>query len=389
MIDDDLPDAESSDIPLDSVAYEHPLPDDPPPKALWPVYLFARPKTFFMRCVIEPAPLTVWAAAVIYGVAGTIDRIEIKMLQGRPLPFEDAWVGYWQTALGIGAFTALLYFWIGGWWYRTRLLFSGAVDPDKNMARRVYLFASQIYAIPTVLASLIETWAYTTPSQAANDLRFWYLYTPFVALPFWSVIVSYIGVRTTFKVGKWSSRLWFLILPCVVYVLAFAAIMAVVAVVTSRVAGSGPDLEHQQQHSSDTMQFSYPGNWWIDASDEEYDPDYSITVEPMQDALVDIYFSEASGDADEDLDAFLSTYEESLEDHRRGSEFQRWGSVSGRGRHTRGTLSGNQYEVRMLLGPNVDGFWLVVVEICRVEDIATLESGFELIRSTFKLKSPP
>ena len=42
-----------------------------------------------------------------------------------------------------------------------------------------------------------------------------------LVFPFWSLVTSYIGVRSLFDVIKWRALLWFLILPGILYFLAF------------------------------------------------------------------------------------------------------------------------------------------------------------------------
>jgi hypothetical protein len=76
---------------------------------------------------------------------------------------------------------------------------------------------------------------------------------------------------------------WFLILPVVTYTTG----MGVMAVGAMALLSSVPaDVAHPLHLSSSTMSFDYPGNWWIADGEEDYDPETSVSVEPMQDAVV-------------------------------------------------------------------------------------------------------
>jgi hypothetical protein len=53
--------------------------------------------------------------------------------------------------LVLGIIAGLMYYAIGGWWYRLRLRWCGADDTQASLARRVLMFSGQVIAVPTIV----------------------------------------------------------------------------------------------------------------------------------------------------------------------------------------------------------------------------------------------
>ena len=119
-------------------------------------------------------------------------------------------------AVGFG----LSRWWVGGWRYRVRLEWSGAVRPDKDSARLVYFWAGLVVGSPPLLVTLSYSLRY--PSYRASDAAapLWAV-LPFVVLPFWAIWTTYRGVRAVFAVSPGKARIWFLVLPVLMMVLVF------------------------------------------------------------------------------------------------------------------------------------------------------------------------
>lgn len=139
----------------------------------------------------------------------------------------ESWLGFWILVLGAGALSGVFLWWVGGWWFALRLRWSGAADPDRRLARLVMAYSAFIFSGPTVAAAAIYTLVYRSYAAAYASDELYSL--ALMIFPFWSVVVSYRGVRSLFEVGAWRSRIWFLILPLAVYVIAFGALAAVFA----------------------------------------------------------------------------------------------------------------------------------------------------------------
>ena len=198
------------------------------------IELFFQPRKFFSDLSILLQTKYVIPVTWIYGIANSIDRLDQEMLEAdlgssannNDLVFElmESWLTYWGFVLTMGAVSGLFLWWVGGWWYRKRLEWSGAIDPDERLVRVIYVYASFILAAPIVISSIIQTIYFDNYIQAYNSDEMWSLLV--IIFPFWSLITSYIGIRTNFEVSKWKARTWFVILPGILYFLAFGAIIA-------------------------------------------------------------------------------------------------------------------------------------------------------------------
>lgn len=194
--------------------------------------LFFRPARFFADVDLDhrwwyvPALL----AAGITSASGRIDQNLIREDLGQPRPgwdtfgpyVVDSWPTFWAFLLVAGALYAAFYWYIGGWWYKVRLRWSGAEAPDARAARLVMVTAGIVTALPAFVFLLGQTAIY--PSYRAAWRSEELLSVGLVLFPFWSAYASYRGVRTRFDVARWKSRLWFLILPAVVFAFAFGVV---------------------------------------------------------------------------------------------------------------------------------------------------------------------
>jgi hypothetical protein len=353
-----------------------------PPAALWLVCLFFRPRVFFRGYVLESAPGLTALCAWVYGITSAIDLIEQQAMTSDDISLPDSWGVYWGFALTIGIAGALGYFAIGGWWYAVRLGWSGAIDPDRALARRVYLFASQVLAIPWLVARVYETFAYENPEAALNaEGGIWCFL--FVLFPIWSCWNSYVGVRTAFVVRRGAALMWFLVLPSAFYGLFLIGAV----VVLLAIAFAGPaDVENPSLHDAPGLQVSYPGNWMIAEYDEAYDPNTSLTIEPFGDAYcrITIYASDAT--IGEELDATLADFGTMVTSPKRGAPFSTWGRYSGTGEVLTGDIGGGRYSLRAFVGQLPDGRLIETYEFYDVSIKQDVAPGFELIRSTCRVK---
>jgi hypothetical protein len=360
-------------------------PHAAPPGYLWLHYLFLRPRRFFQHFVVEPTPLLTAFCAWTCGMAESIDQVQERTFGENLAVVDFGWAIFWGVVVALGAVAGVLYFVIGGLWYRVRLSWSGAVDVDRRLATRVYLFASQVYALPAVLAMVADTRTYPTPTAAAVGGPHWWHLVVLVCL-FWSVYVSYAGVRTAFRVRRGRAMLWFLILPGLSYAVAVGGLF-----LAGVLAGLGPpDVENPNTYRGKVISFAYPGNWWINDEDESFDPDHNVVVEPMQDACVNILVYETERDVESEMEA--SMMEASIElvrqqydEFQESGSFATWGSFRGLGRSLRGRQDEESYVVRIFLSKIDDARVLEVREVCAVADLETVEPGFQQIARTLRI----
>ena len=197
------------------------------------VDLFIRPRRFFSgQLALGKTPYAV-LIAWCFGAAATIDRIDQNLFRaemGRSrsgwdllAPYiVDSWPGFWAWVLVFGAVSGLAIWWLGGWWFAARIRWSGAEDQDRRMARLVMAYSAFVHAGPSVVAALISTAIFSSYAEAyASDEMFSSILLIF---PFWSIAASYTGVRCVFGVSGWRPRLWFLVLPVLVYIVALGLI---------------------------------------------------------------------------------------------------------------------------------------------------------------------
>ena len=349
---------------------------------LWLVYLYFRPRTFFTHFVIDSTPGLTALCAWFYGMAGILDRVESQSWTDPDLLLGTTWEELWIfTALG-GIVAGWLYFKLGGWWFRLRLGFAGASEPDKGLARRVYIFASMVFAFPILLTQVVETGTYTTPWDSAHgEGSLWYFLL--LIFPFWSVWSSYAGVRTAFSLRRGLAVLWFLVLPVVAYgflILGAIAFLFISAMIPADI--SNP----QRFDQGNSLAFDYPGNWWIETGDEDYDADSYLSVTAMQDVMVEILLYEAEGDETEAVEATIDLYHDFMDGLREVETLQRWGRHQGTGRVLQGVIEGQAYSLRVFVSRQESGNQLEIHELWLKDDEAMVIPGIRLIRSSFELK---
>jgi hypothetical protein len=227
-----------------------PPPIDAGPSPLLPqhlVDLFVRPSRFFTgQLALGKTPYAV-LVAWCYGVAAAIDRIDQNLLRaqlGRPRPgwdnlapfVVDSWSGFWLFVLASGAVGGLFLWWLGGWWFAVRVRWSGVAAPDRRLARLVMAYSAFVHSAPLVVATAISTFFFASYAEAFDADESYSLVL--LAFPFWSAVTSYSGVRSVFGVSGWRPRLWFLILPCLLYLVAFGVLAAVFAFLGEQPAAS-------------------------------------------------------------------------------------------------------------------------------------------------------
>jgi len=363
-------------------------PTDPLPPPHWTralVYLFVKPEKFFKTFGVLSIPTLTAFIAWACGVSSIMDRIELRsMLSSRQSPLYEAllsaWPIYWIGSAVLGILSGLGLYWIGGWWYRVRLDWSGAKKPDATLARRVYLYATLVSSLPYLLYTVWTTWHYETPRDAANgdDLGVWFV----LAALFWSIYVSYRGVRTTFVVKRWRSRLWFLILPGLIY---GVALVGVVMLFLAGMFGAEPDLVFRERLERPGYVLEYPGNWELDSSDEDHDPDYNFSIGPMlADASIRFWFYDENFDSLECVNATMDNLSVSMlviPDERLST----WGTYGGAGYRGRITIEGDEYSLTAFCASELARPFEILI-IADGDSASKTEPGFALIRDSLQLK---
>ena len=128
---------------------ELPSSIQPAHSPLWPrhlIDLFFRPRRYFSGQLALGKTIYVVFVTWCYGISSNIERIDSSHLRaemGRPRPgweqigpmITESWLAFWVLVLVVGAISGLILWWVGGWWYRVRLQWSGAHEPDKRLVQ--------------------------------------------------------------------------------------------------------------------------------------------------------------------------------------------------------------------------------------------------------------
>ena len=193
------------------------------------VDLFIRPSKFFSGQIVLGEMAYVIFVAWCYGVASVfswIDRDLARESRGMEpiwkvirLRVADSWLDFWVWAISLGAIAGLFLWLVGGWWYHTRLRWSGANNPANRTSRLLYVYTSFVKSAPTIAIVLLWTALMPNYRQASMTSR---NYLPILLIfSLWSLVTSYIGATTLFTLDRWKARMWFLLLPAAFYVLTF------------------------------------------------------------------------------------------------------------------------------------------------------------------------
>ena len=189
--------------------------------------LVLRPKEFFEHYFQKgQSPYLFWVVLIV-GVSRAMDRMEHQFLhadlQGRlaQVPQANSWTTYWITASLSGLFGGAILYYLGGWWYDVRVGWAGG-RRDRETSRFLYLYSAFIPSLLQVMAMVGNTVGDKQPfPHELEGIGLALVFGTQVVATFYAVYVSYRGVRTVHELSRWGARVWFLILPGLVYTLAF------------------------------------------------------------------------------------------------------------------------------------------------------------------------
>jgi hypothetical protein len=313
-----------------------------------------------------------------------MDRIDQRIMRAGtrgPNPWMglgDSWGSYWAASLAIGGLSAVFLFSAGGWWYRKRLELSGARTPDPALARRVYVFASLVWAMPALLGAIWAMATYDSPRQAqfADDPRSLIV----LGFLFWSVFTSWRGATTAFALRPGAALTWFLILPTALYGVLVAGVVAMAAF---GVLEAEPDVRHPRRIVRDAFQLEYPGNWHVDPTIDGYDPDHFFSIEPQfADCAVHFHIGGDFADPEGALDSYRDGIEAAFTEVTWLPPHHSWGRLQGRGARGSARFAGNSYMIA-LFATEHDGRVALVREVCGEDAHHRVEAGLKQIRGSF------
>ncbi|EAR15071.1 YIP1 family protein [Robiginitalea biformata] len=198
------------------------------------IQLLVYPKEFFKSHVLENKLKYFNFAIVVFCLGYGIDRLEKQLVKFEirgildKLEFINTWTGFWLVSLAIGAIGGYILYLIGGWFYNVRVKWS-AGEGNLEKSRALYLYSNFFISLFIILDSLIETIIYPIPYDPYSYLQSFEI----IAIPllfffiFHSIYISYAGVTTITDVKKGRAIIWFLVLPILVYLVVYIALISI------------------------------------------------------------------------------------------------------------------------------------------------------------------
>jgi hypothetical protein len=195
--------------------------------------LYFRPREYFSHTNDLYHRGVLIVASILAGITGAMDRIDRKIIEaelghaGKGWESTSEWLitswsNYWLTVVGVGLISAVIVLYLGGWWYKKRLQWSGAENPSPALARNVYITQYLILSLPNIILVLIQTALFSNYREAWRADEIW---SSFLLLfVFWSCWTSYTAATTVFQLSKFKAKLWFLVFPILIYIFVFGLI---------------------------------------------------------------------------------------------------------------------------------------------------------------------
>ncbi|MEL7227063.1 MAG: hypothetical protein AAGL17_20070 [Cyanobacteria bacterium J06576_12] len=193
------------------------------PKQL--IDIFVAPGQFFSAQAALGKPLNVWIASLLIGFSSVfygISNVVVLFKQGNedlkpPPEILSSWGELWLFLL-VGGFVLGIILWIvGGWWFRVRLVLSGAPEPDGQMARLVYIYSTLVRSLPAFITLLVWSFLYPNLDVAYEQGALFVSQFLSAIFLFGELITAYIGIKTLFSVDRARAMLWFVFAPAVMY----------------------------------------------------------------------------------------------------------------------------------------------------------------------------
>ncbi|MFO7525304.1 MAG: Yip1 family protein [Ignavibacteriaceae bacterium] len=264
--------------------------------------LFISPGKFFESTVKIGNKVHLILATIVFGIASAIDRFDMDILReqfGRSRGLSalgETWVGFWITVVVMGLISSFFIWTLGGWWYKTRLRFSGEENPDNLAARQIYIYSSFVYAAPLLLGTLVHSIIYENYFEATE--RDSILGIIVLVFLFGSLITSYIGARKIFNVIKWKALVWFIILPAIFYLVLIGAFAIIFQLQAEKMYYSDEIISENRIVTSTDNLFTLklPDEWNIL---KNINPEASIQIGNLSNEVYLIAFSEDKSDLED------------------------------------------------------------------------------------------
>ena len=200
----------------------------------WGDLLF-KTKLFFEKEFVGKTKIRFFSVAIVVFCLGTgIDRVDTQLvkfdMRGNldQIEFINNWLGYWGFSILIGAIGGYILYLIGGWFYNVRVTWSGGTG-NLDQSRNIYVYSNFFNLLIIILISIFETLKNTIPYDPMLELEISDLVTSLFLLffLFHSIYLSFTGVTTVTNVDVGKARIWFVLLPILIYLISFGALFMI------------------------------------------------------------------------------------------------------------------------------------------------------------------
>lgn len=145
------------------------------------------------------------------------------------------------------------------------------------------------------------------------------------------------------------------------------------------------DIQHPKEMSNRYFSFKYPGNWKVDTTDPDYDPDTYFDINAPAQGSVIVQFFDPQITPQAGADAIAEKMKKLLL-NRTETPFETWGKQKGYGIQLRGFLVVGIASIRVF-GLGNDQATVVIIEMRYDEDERNNRRGYNLIAESFKWKN--
>jgi len=288
------------------------------------------------------------------------------------LPEETAAARVFGRALGFAIVGGAFWYALAGTWYGVRLSLCKPHGMSWKLARRTFIFSELVYALPCAIGMSIW-WITQGPSFLIAIL------IVSGVLMFWSVYVSYRGVRALFQADRVRAMVLFIVLPSIFYAACWAVPMLLENARSHLTKATVPfeDSVFTMNRPANWVPLKAPGPGAI----EFHIPDvggFVATVRDTQAGTVDL--EQTARAMAQKMATNFKTVARDLE------RFSAWGAYSGHGFRLTMNVDGNETVARVFCGSLPGRRVLIINEIGLVRAESELDKEFEIVRKTLRVK---
>lgn len=356
-------------------------------------HLFAllfRPTRFMLAHAVHVRFSQVFVIMWLTSAVAAIDQLEFRDLAGRTQSAAvlNTWAGVWGTAIGVGLVRGMIWYWLGGLWFRARLYMCGVRRAPWEATGRVFAFLH----FPATFAGFLYYVAASLTFDSFQDYLdsddpIWFVlaFIP-VGVVLYSSVIAYASVRGVFNAKRFWAIVWFLFLPLT---LRLTVVVGLAIIAWMMAAAPKPDLDNPKNASTATMTVRYPGNWVPTIDEPETGPPTLVELVPTgHDAHValEIMYYNPGVDRFADIESWIQ-----------GLDFQllpdpeplaRWGPFEGEGFAYAARNADNDYTFRVFFTPLEHDAWLCARELIHADSAESLEPGLAFVRANTTVRDP-